>query len=486
MEELGELKEIVGVENVVEDPEVLDNYSRDYSFVPQRKPLGVIFPKDVFEIQKIIKWSNEHGIPLTPISSPGGPRFRGDTIPSLGGVIVNLCRMNRILRVDRRNKVAMVEPGVTFDQLRSELEKYGLRPYTPLLPRSTKSALTSYLEREPITIPKDHWDMLDPLFCIEVVFGTCDILRTGEASGPGTVEDLLAAGSALKSAMGPGGFDPVRLVQGAQGTLGIVSWATVGVGLLPSLERLFFVSSDSIENLIEFAYGILRRRLGEELFLVNNFHLANMVAEKAEEIGNLSRDLPQWVLILNISGFEKFAEERVEYQEKDAKDIAQQFGLELQTSISGISGDEVLKVLKSFSREYWKFKYKGCCQEIFFLTVLNRTANFIEAMYKVAEGEKYPKTELGVYIQPLMQGVGCHCEFDLMYNPTDFEEEERIKRLFIRASENLVSSGAFFSRPYGPWADMVYSRDAETTIALRKVKELFDPNGIMNPGKLCF
>ncbi|MGQ9721636.1 MAG: FAD-binding oxidoreductase [Candidatus Jordarchaeum sp.] len=486
MEEIGELKRIVGDENVVEDSEILDNYSRDYSFVPQRKPMSIVFPKDVFEIQKIVKWSNEHGIPLTPVSSPGGPRFRGDTIPNLGGVIVNLCRMNKILRVDRRNKMAMIEPGVTFDQLRSELEKHGLRPYMPLLPRFTKSALTSYLEREPVTIPKDHWDMLDPLCCIEVVFGTCDVFRTGEASGPGTVLDLLAAGSALKSAMGPGGFDPVRIVQGAQGTLGIVSWATVGVGLLPSLERLFFVSSNSIENLIEFAYNILRRRLGEELFLVNNFYLANMVAEKSEEIRKISSDLPQWVLILNISGLEKLAEERVEYQEKDARDIAQQLGLELQTSISGISDGEVLKVLKSSSREYWKFRYQGGCQEIFFLTMLNRTMGFIEAMYKMAEAGKYPKTDLGVYIQPLMQGVGCHCEFDLMYDPTDMVEKESIRRLFIQASENLINSGAFFSRPYGPWADMVYNRDAETTIALRKVKQLFDPNRVMNPGKLCF
>ncbi|MFB0564016.1 MAG: FAD-binding oxidoreductase [Candidatus Lokiarchaeia archaeon] len=483
---MGELARIVGAENVVEDLEVLDEYSRDYSFVPQRKPLRIVYPKNAEEIQGIVKWSNEQGIPLTPISSPGGPRFRGDTIPNLGGVIVDLSKMNKILRVDRRNKMAMIEPGVTFEQLKSELEKHGLRPYTPLLPRSTKSALTSYLEREPITIPKDHWDMLDPLCCIEVVFGTCDIFRTGEASGPGSVEDLLAAGSVLKSAMGPGGFDPVRIVQGAQGTLGIVSWATIGVGLLPGLEKLFFVPSDSIENLIEFAYSILKRRLGEELFLVNNFFFANMVAEKSEEIKKLSRDLPPWILILKISGFDKFPEEKVDYQEKDAEEIAQQLGLELKSSISGISNKDMLKLLDSTPSKYWKFRYKGGCQEIFFLTLLDRTPNFIGDMYKMAEANEYPTADLGVYIQPVMQGVGCHCEFNLIYDPNDPKEKEKIRELFIQASENLMKSGAFFSRPYGPWGDMAYRRDAETTAALRKVKQLFDPNGIMNPGKLCF
>ena len=55
-----------------------------------------------------------------------------------------------------------------------------------------------------------------------------------------------------------------------------------------------------------------------------------------------------------------------------------------------------------------------------------------------------------------------------------------------KASEELIRQGAFFSRPYGIWADMVYSRDAQTTIVLKKVKEYFDPNNVLNPGKLCF
>jgi FAD/FMN-containing dehydrogenase len=54
------------------------------------------------------------------------------------------------------------------------------------------------------------------------------------------------------------------------------------------------------------------------------------------------------------------------------------------------------------------------------------------------------------------------------------------------AAGALANRGAFFSRPYGPWADMAYRRDAGTTMALRKVKGIFDPNNVMNPGKLCF
>ena len=54
------------------------------------------------------------------------------------------------------------------------------------------------------------------------------------------------------------------------------------------------------------------------------------------------------------------------------------------------------------------------------------------------------------------------------------------------ASVALSDRGAFFSRPYGSWADMAYGKDPATAEALRKVKKIFDPNNVMNPGKLCF
>jgi FAD/FMN-containing dehydrogenase len=62
----------------------------------------------------------------------------------------------------------------------------------------------------------------------------------------------------------------------------------------------------------------------------------------------------------------------------------------------------------------------------------------------------------------------------------------RARELFRDASHRLLWQGAFFSRPYGIWADMVYNADARTMLATRKVKEIFDPNNVMNPGKLCF
>ena len=65
-------------------------------------------------------------------------------------------------------------------------------------------------------------------------------------------------------------------------------------------------------------------------------------------------------------------------------------------------------------------------------------------------------------------------------------EREKTGELHRYLSEELITMGAFFSRPYGPWADMVYRRATTYTTTLKEVKKVFDPNNILNPGKLCY
>jgi FAD/FMN-containing dehydrogenase len=77
-------------------------------------------------------------------------------------------------------------------------------------------------------------------------------------------------------------------------------------------------------------------------------------------------------------------------------------------------------------------------------------------------------------------------EFSLPFDPSDEGEAATVQELFARTSEELSKQGAFFSRPYGIWADMAYSRNAEHTNISRTLKGLFDPNNVLNPGKLCF
>jgi FAD/FMN-containing dehydrogenase len=122
----------------------LDQYSRDISFVKTIRPEYVVKIRNAGDVAKLLKLANETLTPIVPVSS-GPPHFKGDTIPSTGGaIIVDLSDMKKIIRVDRPNRVVMVEPGVTFAELKPEVEKAGLRLNMPLLPRKSKSVLGSF------------------------------------------------------------------------------------------------------------------------------------------------------------------------------------------------------------------------------------------------------------------------------------------------------------------------------------------------------
>ncbi|NVM53454.1 MAG: FAD-binding oxidoreductase [Candidatus Helarchaeota archaeon] len=480
-----ELGKIIGSEAIFDDDEILEEYSKDNSFVPTRKPDLVAKPKSSTEIVNIVRWANDSGAPLIPVSS-GPPRFRGDTIPRFGGVVVDLSRMNKIIRVDRRNRVALVEAGVTFPKFQAEVEKSGLRILMPLLPRISKSVVASYLEREPITTPKYHWDYSDPMLNLEIVFGPGEIMRTGDAAGPGTLEEQWSAKGAQKTPAGPFQLDYHRIVQGAQGTMGIVTWASVKCEVLPKIRKFVFAPTKKLESLLDFTYEMVKRRSCDECLFLNDFNLATILSEGAE-IESLKRDLSPWYLIFSIAGYDRHPEERVAYLEKDIMNLAKQYGVFLDFAISGVP---LKKLEESFTKPspepYWKLKFKGGCKDIFFLTTLDKVPNFITTMIKASESVGYPSTNIGAYIQPVVQGCGCHCEFNLPYDPTDMGEVSKIQEFFTLASEALMNIGAYYSRPYGPWANMVYNRMAEYTATLRKTKNIFDPNNIMNPGKLCF
>ena len=486
-EKKGKLIKIVGEENVLDDMETLGTYSRDCSFVPPRNPRFVVKAKNTVEVQKIVEWANETGTPLVPVSS-GSPHFRGDTVPSEGGaVILDLSEMKRIISIDRKNRVTIVEPGVTYSQLQPELAKEGLRVSMPLLPRRNKSVVASLIEREPTLVPKYRWSLADPLRCLEVVWGNGDRMMTGEAGVFPSIESAWRRYRPLLDPSGPAQLDYYRLLQSAQGTMGIVTWTALRCEVLPKLQKLFLIPSKRLDELVGIAYRLLRFRFGDELLLLNSSNLASILGEGADEIKTLRDELPLWVLILTVCGRDMLPEEKVEFLEKDITDIAQQFGLRLVSFVPGASNGQVLEAILNSSKEpYWKFGYKGGCQDIFFLTTLNRTPEFIRTMYSVAEAQGYSTSDIAIYIQPVQQGASCHCEFSLSYDPSNQIEVNKMQGLFIEASEQLLKQGGFFSRPYGIWAEMVFNRDAQSKILLKKVKRIFDPNNVMNAGKLCF
>jgi FAD/FMN-containing dehydrogenase len=482
------LAETVGAGNVTADPAVLESYASDHSFVGRVPPRFVVKVDGLESVKRLVNLAKETGTGLVPVSS-GGPHFHGDTVPSTGdSVIVDLSGMKKVDLIDPFERVAsMIEPGVTFGELIPAVAEHGLRLNMPLQPRATKSVVGSMLSREPVIMPHYHWDIADPIGSTEVVFGTGDMFRTGAAAGPGDISEQREGGGVQKEAAGPSATSLHRMLQAAQGTLGIVTWASARCELVPDREQPYFLASHDVAKLLEAAHWLIRLRLGNELLILNKVDVAALCAADDREYAKLVAKLPQWVLFFNLGAYKYFPDMRMEGQIQDTRELVQRLSLETVQNVGGIGAGEFLEAVRRPSGEpYWKLRRGGGVQDIFFVTTYARIPGQIRAMTEAAEAAGYPAGKMGIYLQPIVQGTNCHVEFNLFYDPGDADETDVVRALATSTIGLLMSAGAFFSRPFGEATHQIMNRDAASVEALKKFKAIVDPAGILNPGKLCF
>lgn len=480
------LAAIVGKANVADDAKTLERYSRDGSFAAPMMPRAVVKAKSADEVERLVKLANETKTPLVPVSSTGSGQ-RGDSVPSVPeAVIVDLSGMKKIISVNRQQRVAIVEPGVTYAELGEALAKEGMEISLPLAPRAGKSVVASVLDIEPRMNPLHQWNIIDPLRCTEVVWGDGNRMYSGEAGmGPRDVGKQQSTERWQLSGTGPMMLDFYRLLTGSQGSMGIVTWASLKCEVASPARKMFLVPAERLEDLLAFAYRIVRLRLGQEIMLLNAVSLASLVEEDAAKAAELAASLPAWVVAVGVSGQSLLPEMRVESQSKDLADIAQQFGLELKGAVGGVAGDKVLrKALDANRKASWKAVRKGAFAELFFTTTLDKAPAFVAKMESLATAAGFPVGDIGVYIQAQNMGTCYHVEFVLPYDASRAAETDQAKALFAEASAAFAKMDAYYLRPHGPWARLQLNKDAQSASILKRMKGIFDPNDIMNTGKL--
>ena len=319
-------------------------------------------------MQALIGWANETGTPLVPVSS-GAPHFYGDTVPSVpGAVMVDLSRMNEILRIDRRNRMVVIEPGVTYAQLQPELAKEGMRVTPPLYPRANKSVIASLLERQPTLITRYNYSLPEPLRNCGVIWGDGTRFFTGESGmGPADLEGQWAGGGRQVDPKGPLQTDYYRLLTGAQGTFGIVTWASVKCELLADPKKLLFVTAPTLDDLVDLTYRLARLRVADELFIVNGAYLATLVGTDAADVAALRDTLPAWTLVMGVGGRALFPEERMAVAEKDIAEAVAAHGKILLSAIPGLATSRVAAAVYGLydagaaadGAAHWKLRSKG-------------------------------------------------------------------------------------------------------------------------------
>jgi FAD/FMN-containing dehydrogenase len=466
---------------IVTDKEALTAYiAENRSRVPVGEPQAIVYPTTAEQVQSLVRLANGGGVSLVVRSSQGRESMNGSSLPSEGidCVAVNLSKMNRVMHIDAKNNMAIVEAGVTYGRLNEVLKPHGLYVEHPLAPRAEKSVIASLLDREPVLTPKHLWDVPDPLCCVEMVMGNGALFRSGSAAGPGTLEEMIASGCGINQAQGPVWLDLGRVITGAQGTLAIVTWASLKVRPIGSVRTPAFICSDDADTLTEYTSAVIRRRLGEETLILNRKGLAQtMGVDDAVTAG-----MPRWTLIVGVCGFNFFPERYMNNQLLDMEDIAKAYGLSVQSELEGISNDSVNSALRDSSPKgaYWRQRGGKDVLDLFFLSTMDKLAVYSDMAEAAAAKCGLDGKDLCVYAQPSQMGRNCHIEFII---PADLETADKLESVL---ADMLLDNKAFFSRPYGSLAKVVYDRFADQSALMPALKRFFDEKHIMNPGKLVY
>lgn len=481
------LAKIVGEDNVLDSLEMIERYGGDFSLVRPGIFTCVVCPQTVAQTQRVIELANELRFAVVPQSS--GVHFNGGAVPKEGGVVLDLSGMNRVVEIVDDSWVSYLQVGVNWEQFCSVLDAKGYTPIIPLLPHASRSVIMDYLEREQPVI-QNH-ESAEPLLSMQVIWGNGELFVTGSASVGNFRSGSLADGVCPT---GPGCMSYDTFLYGSQGTVGVVTWGIVEFEEKPTLSRAFFISGETVGELIEPAYQILRAGVCNECLLINDINLATILTEKwPEQFDVLRANLVPWTLIMVLSALNYRPEERMQYQEAALRDIMLSSfrELDLLDTLPGVSAAETrIRAMLSRpwpkDRTYWKHAYRGACQDLTFITTLDRVEVFVPVVFQVASEYQYPLGDIGGYIQPLQDGHACQVQFNFYFDPEDEAGREGVKALYLEAAAALMDRGAYFNRPYPLIADTVYRKHGEYAALLRRFKKQFDPNGILNPGNLCF
>lgn len=460
---LKRLEEIVGSGNVLTDPSVLAQYAGERAFAATEQPMAVVKAHSGTEVEQIVNLALEANVPLTPVSS-GAPHSSPSSAPSVpGSVIVDLSEMKKIISINRTFSMVIIEPGVTYSELLDALKKEGLTLNLPLAPKKNKSVIADLLEVNPRRNAALQWNYIDPLRCTEVTFGDGNRQFTGEAGGGAL--DLAKQQSQGKwqiNGAGPMMLDFCRILAGAQGTTGIVTWASVKCEPIETIKKNFVVKADSFDKLNDFAHEILKWRFADGMFLLNGKGFEHLLGQKGAA----------WQTVVEIAGRNFLPEMKAAQQEADITDLATKYGLKMEPA-DELQGPMTVSVNEA-----------GAAQQaarLFFTTTMDEVPAFEAKMRELASEAGYPTANIGIYVQPQHQGTNVHLEFVLPYCD---KCKSACEKLFRKASQEVADMGGYYARPYGIWAEIQYAKDAENALVLKRLYDIFNPKGILNPGKL--
>lgn len=455
---LQQFKNIVGEQNVLYDEESLKHYGHDETELLLFLPEVVLKPSTTEEISAIMKLCNADHIPVTPRGA--GTGLSGGALPHLGGVLLSTERLNRIISIDERNLQVTTEPGVITEVLQNAVKEKGL--FYPPDPSSRGSCFIGGNIAENSGGPKavKYGVVKDYVLNLEVVLPNGEVIWTGA--------------NVLKNSTG---YNLTQLMVGSEGTLGIVTKIVLKLIPLPSYDLLMLVPFASLDKASEAVSAIFRAG-----FTPSGLELVEIDALKIVAAMVDSHAVP----------------------------VSDNIAAHLLIEVDGNNLDVLMSEIEAISELLVKYE----AGEIFFADNAQQKAELWKLRRRVAEAVKMagytieedtvvPRAELPALIRGVKQlgkqysfeavcyghaGDGnLHIRIKKEGTANSLEDAEMIKGL--RALFELVHElGGTISGEHGigliqkTYMDIVF--DEANLRLMREIKKAFDPNNILNAGKI--
>src|ERR1700722_11692628 len=262
-----QLKKVLPVDEIIFEPKKLADYSGDKWFAVHQ-PDAVALPRDTKSVSRILEFAERHEVPVT--ARGAGYGYVGGAVPMRGGIVLSLERMNRVLEINTKDFVAVVQPAVNTEKLQDLVEKKGL--FYPPDPASRANNFIGGNISTNAGGPRclKYGVTRDYVLGLEVVLADGRILRLG--------------GRTHKNKTG---FDLVRLFVGSEGLLGVITEATLKLIPLPPYRATLAAGFSVMPNAIRALQAILAAGfLPCALELADQFTLAAAAAyTKSKRLG---------------------------------------------------------------------------------------------------------------------------------------------------------------------------------------------------------
>ena len=450
----GALVEIVGKDYVSNQKEERYFYARDPGLMAPHEPDYAVMPRTTEEVQKVVKLANEEKVPIVP--KGGGLALTGLVIPLKGGILMDMKRMDGILEVNEKARYVIVEGGTTHGALKAYLEKHypDLRHCVPESPPIATIAANAVIHGQG-RLTQQYGFTSDMVNGLEVVLPTGEICKIGSCSV-----------SPYWFSKGPPMPDLSGLFLGWFGTTGIIT--KLGFKLYPrkKMKDIEIFVTDRADLVPDILFKITHTEMIED---ITCWAQPYPLMFKGNQHINIS-----------ITGD---SEEELEFKRKMVWDTLKEYIDSKDGGFMWVTPDMKPTFMANPQVSMTKFADV-------------RKGGGFEYSGPIVPIEKYPECDKKIVElaskYKITYGGGCrviqggHCMmfgFPFTFNRADPEEMDRVRKALHEAAEFGLEAGGVLWKPTVDEQKMMMEKmDPNTLKLIKKVKELLDPNGIMNPG----